>query len=234
MKYKFSPSQIGLLKECPKCFWLNYNTEIIRPRGIFPSLPSGMDRILKEHFDSFTRKGELPPELDGREEMKNVKLFPDLKLLEKWRSNYTGIQYDTERFLLKGAIDALLLKGKKLIVLDYKTRGYPVKDDTHVHYIEQQALYNYLLRKNGYETEDFSYLLFYHPDKVVDNVFIFHRDLIKINTHNRIAEELLKRALEVLDGPMPKETEGCEYCRYRESKITGETKKEKPGNLLDY
>src|SRR3989344_4511673 len=93
MTYKFSPSSLSLLKDCPRCFWLNFNKNIKRPDSIFPSLPSGMDKILK--------------------------------------------------------------KGKKLIVLDYKTRGFPLKEDTHEHYQDQMDIYNFLLRKNGYETEDY-------------------------------------------------------------------------------
>lgn len=62
MPYKFSPSSLSLLKECPICFWLQFNKGVKRPAGIFPSLPSGMDGILKKHFDSFMEKGELPPE----------------------------------------------------------------------------------------------------------------------------------------------------------------------------
>ena len=63
MTYKFSPSSLSLLKDCPRCFWLRFNKKINRPDSIFPSLPSGMDKILKEHFDKFMKKGELPPEL---------------------------------------------------------------------------------------------------------------------------------------------------------------------------
>ena len=48
MTYKFSPSSLSLLKDCPRCFWLNFNKEIKRPGSIFSSLPSGMDKTLKE------------------------------------------------------------------------------------------------------------------------------------------------------------------------------------------
>ena len=77
MIYKFSPSSLSLLKDCPRCFWLAFNKNIKRPAGIFPSLPSGMDKILKVHFDKFMEKGELPPELE--ELNGNVKLFDDLR-----------------------------------------------------------------------------------------------------------------------------------------------------------
>ena len=89
MPYKFSPSSLSLLKDCPRCFWFKFNKDIKRPEGIFPSLPSGMDRILKIHFDSYIEKGELPPELEELEG--DVKLFDDEELLKEWRNNFKGI-----------------------------------------------------------------------------------------------------------------------------------------------
>jgi len=47
MNFKLSPSALNLMKECPRCFWLAQHKVWKRPSGIFPSLPSGMDRILK-------------------------------------------------------------------------------------------------------------------------------------------------------------------------------------------
>ena len=181
MPYKLSPSSLSLLKECERCFWLHFNKEIKRPDSIFPSLPSGMDRILKTHFDSFMDKGLLPPELKGLNG--EVKLFEDIELLKAWRSNLKGIQWtDKQGNLFRGAVDNLLQKGKKLIVLDYKTRGYPLKEDTANHYQDQLDIYNLLLRKNGYKTEDYAYLLFYHPSNINENGdVIVHTDLVKMN-----------------------------------------------------
>ena len=145
MVYKFSPSSLSLLKECPRCFWLQFNKNIKRPAGIFPSLPSGMDKILKTHFDSFMEKGVLPPELCDNGECKGLKLFDDEEILKVWRSNFKGIQWkDKEENLFRGAVDNILVKGKKLIVLDYKTRGFPLKEDTAEHYQNQMDIYNFL------------------------------------------------------------------------------------------
>ena len=214
MPYKFSPSSLSLLKECPRCFWLRFNKNIKRPAGIFPSLPSGMDGILKKHFDKFMEKGELPPELE--ELNGDVKLFDDAELLKIWRSNFKGIQWtDKEGNLFRGAVDNILKKGNKLIVLDYKTRGYPLKEDTAEHYQDQLDIYNFLLRKNGYETENFAYLLFYHPNKVNDNGdVVFHTDLVKISIKN--AERIFNEAVETLEGDMPKPSDECQFCKWVE------------------
>jgi len=64
MNYKFSPSSLSLLKDCTRSFWLKFNKKISRPADIFPSLPSGMDKILKVHFDKFMQKRELPTTTD--------------------------------------------------------------------------------------------------------------------------------------------------------------------------
>ncbi len=217
MPYKFSPSSLSLLKECPRCFWLQFNKGIKRPEGIFPSLPSGMDRILKTHFDSFRDKGKLPPEL--QELNGEVKLFDNKELLEEWRNNKKGIKWtDGKGNLFKGAVDNILKKSNKLIVLDYKTRGFPLKEDTHEHYQNQLDIYNFLLRKNNFETEDYSYLLFYHPDKVNGNGdVVFNTDLIKMKISIKNAEKIFKDALEVLKGDIPECAEDCKYCEWSNS-----------------
>lgn len=216
MTYKLSPSSLSLLKECPKCFWLAFNKNIKRPATIFPSLPSGMDSILKKHFDFFMEKGKLPPEL---QQLKgDVTLFNDAELLKIWRSNFKGIQWtDNKGNLFRGAVDNLLQKRNKLIVLDYKTRGFPLKEDTAAHYQDQLDIYNFLLRKNSYETEDYAYLLFYHPNKVNENGdVLFHTDLVKmkIDVHN--AEKIFKKAVDLLGGEMPKASEECGFCEWIE------------------
>ena len=82
--FKLSPSSLGLMKDCPRCFWLDKHNVWKRPNGIFPSLPSGMDRILKVHFNKFRDKEELPPELCNNGDCLNLKLFDDKDLLKTW------------------------------------------------------------------------------------------------------------------------------------------------------
>ncbi len=210
--YKLSPSTLNLFIDCPRCFWLQFNKGIKRPIGIFPSLPSGMDAILKKYFDKFMKKGKLPPELGNLK----VKLFDDEVLLKEWRSNFKGIQYEDKKGnILRGAVDNILVKGRKLIVLDYKTRGYPLKEDTHEHYIDQMNIYNFLLRKNDYDTEDYAYLLFYYPNEVNSKGdVVFDTKLIKIKIDVGKAEKLFKNALKCLEGKIPKASKECEYCKY--------------------
>ena len=215
MSYKLSPSILGLLKECKRCFWLHFNKNIKRPQGIFPSLPSGMDKILKIHFDLYRDKNQLPPEL---KELKDIELFDNKELLEIWRNNFKGVQWkDKDGNIFRGAVDNILKKGNKLIVLDYKTRGYPLKEDTAEHYQDQLDIYNLLLRKNNYQTEDYAYLLFYHPNKVnKKGDIIFNIDLIKMKIEIKNAENIFKEALHTLKGKMPDPDKDCQYCKWYE------------------
>ena len=219
MSYKLSPSSINLFLECPRCFWLQLVKGIKRPEGIFPSLPSGMDKILKEHFDAYMKKGLLPPEIKAHGLESGYQLFADKKTLDIWRSNFKGIEYmdKTSGVLLRGAVDNILTHGKKLIVLDYKTRGFPLKEDTHTHYQTQMDLYNYLLRKNGYETADYAYLLFYHPKNVnAAGDVVFHTDLIRIETDVKHGEKVFRDAIKCLDGEEPEKGKECGFCMWVE------------------
>ena len=213
MTIKLSPSTLNLFIECPRCFYLHIVKNIKRPQGIFPSLPSGMDKVLKEHFDRFMSQGKLPPEI--KEGCKDCKLFDNIPLLETWRSNFKGIEFLDEKndVLLHGAVDNILVSSNdKLVVLDYKTRGFPLKEDTHEHYQLQMDLYNFLLRKNGYSTEDYTYLLFYYPKKVKKNgEVVFDSVLKKIDNDVSNGEDIFKKAIKVLKSKkIPKDK--CEWC----------------------
>jgi hypothetical protein len=218
MTFKLSPSSLSLMEDCPRCFWLHHNKNKKRPDSIFPTLPSGMDRILKIHFDKFRDKGKLPPELINNKECKSCKLFEDKEQLDLWRNNFKGISWtDKEGNILHGAVDNLLIKGKKIIVLDYKTRGFPLKNDTAEHYQNQLNIYNFLLRKNGYETEDYAFLLFYVPKEVKETgEVIFDTELVKMKINIDEAEKVWKKALKILNEPCPlrheEEAERCAWC----------------------
>jgi hypothetical protein len=215
MTFKLSPSALNLMKECPRCFWLTQHKVWKRPNGIFPSLPSGMDKILKIHFDKFRDKNMLPPELCENKHCENMKLFDDKEKMKVWQSNFKGVSFkDKKGNELHGAVDNILVKGKKLIVLDYKTRGYAVKDDTAEHYRLQQNIYNFLLRKNGYETEDYFFLLFYVPKEVTETgEVLFNTELVKMKVDVKMAENEWKKAIKLLNSDCP--TKCCEWCEGR-------------------
>ena len=54
MIYKLFPSSLGLMKDCPRCFWPEQNEKLKRHFGIFPPLPSEMgiknNKLLGQEF----------------------------------------------------------------------------------------------------------------------------------------------------------------------------------------
>lgn len=213
--FKVTPSSIGMLLECPKCLWLYVNEEIQRPRGIFPSLPSGMDEVFKDYFDDYRKKGQLPPEISGKVKGKLYENLSDLKI---WRNNIKGFQasFPELEIFLKGAIDELMVSPEgKFIPFDFKTRGYPNKKDTHKHYQHQLDLYALLLQENGLEPADYGYLLFFWPEKYSDKGVKFQSSLVKMKVSAENGLKVLKRAHKIVTGEKPSAHEECEYCLYR-------------------
>lgn len=212
MPYTLSNSSLTLMEDCKRCFWLDKHKLWHRPAAIFPSLPSGMDMILKKHFDSYRDKKKLPPELGRELDPRHYKLFPDKLKLQEWRDWRKGLRWnDKKGNTLTGAVDNILVKDKKLIVLDYKTRGFALKDDTHTHYQSQIDIYSFLLAMNGYKTESYGFLLFYVPNRVEnDGSIIFKTTLKKMEVDMKNAERMFNRAIKLLEGKRPKQ--GCEWC----------------------
>ncbi len=60
MTFTLSPSSLNLMEECPRCFWLEKHKVWKRPSSVFPSLPSGMDNILKYISTNFVIEDYCP------------------------------------------------------------------------------------------------------------------------------------------------------------------------------
>jgi CRISPR/Cas system-associated exonuclease Cas4 (RecB family) len=214
-----SPSVVGYLFECPRCLWLHYNESIKRPRGAFPSLPDGMDDIFKKYFDIYRLKGILPPELESKVK---GKLYDNIEKLNIWRDINFGkgglsAEFPEYNIRLRGAIDELIIsEDGKYIPLDFKTRGYPTKEDSHEHYRYQLDCYALLFEENNMPPADIGYLLFFWPERYEDHSVYFRSELVKLEVNSQRARALLAEIRKVLDGPIPPSHEACEYCLYRE------------------
>jgi len=200
-----------------------------------PSLPSGIDRIMKEYFDTYQKT--VPQTVPSILSSLGVTLFPNTELLATWQNNRKGIQWNDEKGnLLRGAVDYILEKDDKLIVLDFKTRGWPLKQDSVDRYQDQLNIYNFLLQKNGHTTQDYSYLLYLDPKEAIDqdikvetNVDIkqhnivstvgvtFRVTLVTMPTFATDAETFYKKAITLLEGSLPASAEKCGHCKYARS-----------------
>ncbi len=213
---RLSPSSLNLFLDCPRCFWLQLVKNIRRPRGIYPSLPTGMDRVIKIHFDKYRALKKLPPELS--EDLANdIKLFEAQEQLDKWRNWTEGLSWqDKEGYILKGAIDDLLMQGDKFIPLDYKTKGSKTSAQEAIKYYQNQLdCYGLLLEENHMPTIGYGFLLYYSPMLVEQNSDVrFMLQLIKVDINIERARKLFEQAVNVIKGNMPSENRSCEYCNW--------------------
>lgn len=217
-----SPSKLNLFNECPRCFHDAYTSKCPRPRGIFPSLPGGMDLILKSYVDQY--RGQLPPGLEGQ--LPGV-LFADQERMEKWRYWGTGPSYfDAERQIkLIGALDDCLVDSDIYIPLDWKTKGSAPKDDGSQYYQTQLDCYNLMLEAQGLQVRDEGWLVYIYPMTVaINNIPIEGNELnvvfgskpFQLICSRERAKEIVIKAAECLRGPRPKASARCEHCLYIE------------------
>jgi CRISPR/Cas system-associated exonuclease Cas4 (RecB family) len=211
-----SNSRLGLYVECPRCFWLDLKAGIKRPETVFPSLPGGLDTQFKRYFDRFRAKGRLPPELIGR---LPGNLLLDVRTIDRWRDWRRGLRYTPAwaEVELMGALDECLVDETGLYYpLDYKTRGYAPKPDTHAYYQDQMNLYTLLLEGNGHKTKRVAYLIYYHPVEVGERGLIrFDISVQDVPTDPDAAARLVKDAVSVLNGPVPASSPSCGFCNWR-------------------
>ena len=223
----FSASSLSIFKNCKRCGWMQFKKGIKQPRGIFPSLPGGMDNVLKTYYDKHRSTGNLPPELEGK--IKGT-LFPDQMILNVWRNWRTGMKYQGEGYVLGGALDDLLIepsnktikadniKEQIVTILDYKTRGYPPKthEDSERYYGLQLDIYDLFLKTAGYKTSGKGHLIYYHPDSIdIGGIVNFTCTPVTLDTDPERAIEFANMARDIIEQETPPEpTVGCDYCEY--------------------
>ena len=210
--YLLSPSSLNLFLECPRCFWLYVKRKIPRPETPTSTLPQRMDGLIKEHFDKYRKLDKLPPELEGKINVKPIQQ----SILDKWRNWRTGLRYEEEALCLRGALDECFVEGKTYIPVDYKTRGYELKDNTVGYYQNQLNIYTLLLEKNGFKTNAFAYLVFYLLQSLSDSGLArFNIQLLKVDTNTEKAYQIFKEAGRLLeqDSP-PQRNPRCSFCNW--------------------
>ena len=210
---RLSPSTLTLFLECPKCFWLQLKMNIHRPSGPFPSLPGGMDILIKKYFDAYRLRGAVPPEIKDID----AQLFADIEILNKWRNWRTGLAYTDEETgaVLSGAVDDCLVKDSFFIPMDYKTRGFDVKEGGESFYQNQMNCYSLLLEKNGMRQPNYAWLVYWIPKEISPGGMVrFNVVLKKVVTNPEDALKTFRRAVALLDGPMPASHSACTFCSW--------------------
>jgi hypothetical protein len=204
---QLSASTLKLFQECPRCFWLHINKKVERPRGPFPSLPSGIDRILKSYFETYRRQGVLPPIIQG-------------KVLGTLAENELTLGFNdalTKSRLWGRLDDCLLLPDKRLAPLDHKTRASAPDDVSYTqrYYQFQMDVYTLLLERNGHRTSRSAYVVYYFPvEGTLHDGFPFQVSIHHIETNPEGAYQVFADGCRCLDGPLPEPGDACEFCRW--------------------
>jgi hypothetical protein len=223
-----SPSAIGTFKDCQRCFYIEKREGLKVPRGIFPSLPGGMDATIKTFYDQHRAKGTLPPEIVGSVP---GKLYANQPQLNRWRFWRTGlvavIGEGADQVRFSGAIDDILVDGEGEDalhhVLDYKTRrGAPKDGGTERYYGHQADGYGLLFEANGMRAGDRGFFAYYFPEEqqeiALDGApmarFRFGVEVKAIEVSVQRAEEIILAAAKCLAGSIPKPPPNCEVCSY--------------------
>ncbi len=225
-KWKLSRSKIDLFMECPRCFYIDNKLGLCRPKGPSFTLNIAVDELLKKEFDIHRAKGTTHPLM--KKYGVDAVPYPH-KDLDKWRHNFTGVQYAHEStgFLITGAIDDIWTDPKgNLMVVDYKATSkdgaMDSLDDTkwQMQYRRQMEVYQWLLRRNGFQVSPVGYFVYVNGKKdreAFDGRLEFDVTLIAHEGDDSwIDAELLKIKNCLDDVRLPPYKKGCDHCSYIE------------------
>jgi len=224
--FKISRSKLELFKQCPKCFYVDRKLGVGRPPGFPFTLNNAVDHLLKKEFDIYRAKGTKHPLIEKYE----IDAIPiPHEDLDKWRTNFVGIQYHHKKtnLILSGAIDDLWQNsGGEFIVVDYKATAIneeitelnkPWQDG----YKRQMEIYQWLLRKNGHKVSDTGYFVYCNgrKDKKAFNAKLeFDINLITFVGSDDWVESVVIKVHECLNREaVPEPSDNCDYCTYRKA-----------------
>lgn len=224
--FKLSRSKIDLFLSCPRCFYIDRRLGVGRPPGFPFNLNSAVDTLLKQEFDVHRANDTQHPLLEKYGV--DAKPIPH-KQLDDWRENFKGVQYlhEPTNLLITGAIDDLWQNSQgEYIVVDYKATSkneeiIELNNTWHIGYKRQMEIYQWLLRKNGFEVSATGYFVYCNgiTDKqAFDAKLEFDVTLIPYEGDSDWVEGAIVQAHKCLNGDaIPSMADDCDYCRYIEA-----------------
>jgi hypothetical protein len=182
------------------------NRGIKSPRGAMPSLPNGIDIVLKKYMNEYRPHGKIPPFLEGKVSGKLIEFLPK------------SLSMNMDGNVLTGRLDeCLVLEDGHHVPLDHKTKGFAPKEDHQVHeaYQLQMDCYTLLLQHNGHKVNGIGYIAYYYPDiGELHNGIPFKVHVCKLKTNPEKALEVFNAAVQCLQGNEPESGKSCELCGY--------------------
>lgn len=223
--WKLSRSKIDFFQECQRCFYIDNKYGVSRPKMPAFTLNVAVDALLKKEFDIHRAKKTSHPLMKKY----GVEAIPySHPEIDSWRENFVGIQYRHEPtdMLITGAIDDVWINpAGELIVVDYKATSKDGKIDSldnsdwKNQYQRQLEVYQWLLRRKGFEVSSIGYFVYANGQKdrkAFDGQLEFEITLIPHKGDDGWVEKTILNIKKCLDDkhcPSPSKT--CDYCAYR-------------------
>ncbi len=224
--FKLSSSKIDLFLSCPRCFYFDKRLGVARPPGFPFALNSAVDHLLKLEFDIHRASGTKHPLI----EKYGIDVQPAVHAdLNKWRHNFTGVQYlhKPTNLLIFGSVDDLWINSKgEYIVVDYKSTSKSEKiielnKDWQDGYKRQMEVYQWLLRQNSYKVSSTGYFVYCNGQtdrKAFDGKLEFDITLIPYNGNDSWVEGTVVDTYNCLQSDeYPESGEDCDYCAYHKA-----------------
>lgn len=221
--FRLSRSKIDLFLECPRCFYLDRRLGTGRPPGYPFSLNSAVDALLKKEFDVHRAKGTKHPFMDAY----GIEAVPfKHEKMDEWRDSLrrgvTHLHEPTNFFVTGGVDDIWQNPEGELLVVDYKATSKDgevgIDAEWQKSYKRQIEVYQWLLRKNGFEVSDIGYFVYVNGDtdkEAFDKKLEFDVKVIPYEGDDGWVEDVLMKAHGVLAGDrIPEASPDCDYCAY--------------------
>lgn len=200
-----SPTGVSNFIDCDLCGYRKFK-RLQLPRNKYPSLPNGVDRVLKDLSNLHRLKGK-PPELWGRH-LPGRRLYrePPKKLSWKWEELSINVEGEPDEWVTES--------DGTLSVVDFKTRGFPLKE-VYPSYKLQADFYGLLSERVGGfpPLSGRGYLVYLYPE-VLDATCAWHVEVEELDVNPKRAREFIKRIVPIIRGPIPKAAANCEICSY--------------------
>jgi len=224
--FKLSRSKIDLFRDCPRCFYVDRRLGVDRPPGFPFTLNSAVDALLKKEFDLHRARGTKHPLM----EKYGIDAVPiPNENLDAWRNNFKGVQYlhEPTNLLVFGAIDDLWQNPRaQYIVVDYKSTSKnkqitELDEPWHEGYKRQMEVYQWLLRRNGYDVSDTGYFVYGNGNtdrEAFEGRLEFELTVIPYTGSDAWIETTIHEIHDCLNSPtIPNANPECDYCTYREA-----------------
>jgi len=186
--YEISRSKIEGFIKCPACFYMDRVLGIKFPSIFGFNINEATDVLLKRDFEKY-REQQLPHPFLVQAGMGHLVPFRHEEF-HKWTvALQLGLRtaFEPAHFIVGGGLDDVWLNQdtEKIHVVEYKStsskkpgKKMTVEDPWKISYRRQVELYQWILRRNGFDVSDTVYFLYCDGDRFDDRDFLRQEDAV--------------------------------------------------------